>query len=62
MPEVSRIVDWMRTEFPGIKVLYAEEGQYRVGLKPDPSKYVVPCFSEPVTPKKGSKNGRNKIK
>jgi hypothetical protein len=61
MPEVSQIVDWMRTEFPGIKVLYAEEGQYRVGVKPDPSKYVVPCISEPVTPKKGSKNGRNKI-
>jgi len=42
MPEVSQIVDWMRTEFPGIKVLYAEEGQYRVGVKPDPSKYVAP--------------------
>ena len=42
MPKVSQIVDWMRTEFPGIKVLYAEEGQYRVGVKPDPSKYVSP--------------------
>ena len=42
MPKVSQIVDWMRTEFPSIKVLYAEEGQYRVGVKPDPSKYVAP--------------------
>jgi len=55
MPEVSQIVDWMRTEFPGIKVLYAEEGQYRVGVKPDPSKYVVPCIREPKLEKKGKK-------
>jgi hypothetical protein len=44
----------MRTEFPGIKVLYAEEGDYRVGKKPDPSKYVVPCIDERKL-KKGSK-------
>jgi hypothetical protein len=44
----------MRTEFPGIKVLYAEEGQYRLGKKPDPSKYVTPqCYVEPT--KKGKK-------
>ena len=55
MPEVSRIVDWMRTEFPGIKVLYAEEGDYRVGKKPDPSKYVVPCIDERNLEKKGKK-------
>lgn len=55
MPEVSRIVDWMRTEFPGIKVLYAEEGDYRVGKKPDPSKYVVPCIDERKLEKKGKK-------
>ena len=55
MPEVSRIVDWMRTEFPNIKVLYAEEGQYRVGKKPDPSKYVVPCIDEKKLEKKGRK-------
>ena len=62
MPETAKVVDHFRTVFPKIKVLYAEEGQYRIGKKPDMSKYVVPCFSEPVTPKKGSKNGRNKIK
>ena len=55
MPEVSRIVDWMMTEFPGIKVLYAEEGDYRVGKKPDPSKYVVPCIDERKIEKKGKK-------
>ena len=55
MPEVSRIVDWMKIEFPGIKVLYAEEGDYRVGKKPDPSKYVVPCIDERKLEKKGKK-------
>ena len=55
MPEVSRIVDWMRTEFPGIKVIYAEEGQYRVGKMPYRSKYVVPCISEPKVIKNGKK-------
>ena len=42
MPKTAKVVDWMRTEFPGIKVLYAEEGQYRIGKKPDESKRVVP--------------------
>ena len=42
MPKTAKIVDWMRIEFPGIKVLYAEEGQYRIGKKPDESKRVVP--------------------
>ena len=58
MPKVSQIVDWMRTEFPGVKVLYAEEGQYRLGKKPDPSKYVVPniaYLSDKPTEKKGKK-------
>ena len=53
MPETAKIVDQFRTVFPKIKVLYAEEGQYRIGVKPDPSKYVVPCINEPVKPKKG---------
>lgn len=57
MPEVSRIVDWMRTEFPDIKVLYAEEGQYRLGKKPDESKRVIPNIAylndKPI--KKGNK-------
>ena len=55
MPETAKVVDYFRTVFPKIKVIYAEEGQYRIGKKPDPSKYVVPCFSEPVKPKKGKK-------
>ena len=45
MPETAKIVDTFRTVFPKIKVLYAEEGQYRVGKKPDASKYCVPNIS-----------------
>ena len=60
MPQTAKIVDWMRTEFPGIKVLYAEEGQYRIGKKPDKRKYVVPTIDERKVikdgkPKRGSK-------
>jgi hypothetical protein len=46
MPETAKIVDSFRTVFPKIKVLYAEEGDYRIGKKPNPSKYVVPCIDE----------------
>ena len=46
MPLTAKIVDELRKEFPKIKVLYAEEGQYRIGTKPDPSKYVVPTIDE----------------
>ena len=55
MPKTAKVVDWMRTEFPGIKVLYAEEGDYRVGKKPDPSKYVVPFIDYPKLERKGKK-------
>jgi hypothetical protein len=44
--------------FPKIKVLYAEEGQYRVGKKPDPSKYVTPnldYLNDTLIVKKGKK-------
>lgn len=58
MPETAKIVDSFRTVFPKIKVLYAEEGPYRVGKKPDPSKYVVPCIDE----RKVVKDGRHKRK
>lgn len=58
MPETAKIVDSFRTVFPKIKVLYAEEGQYRVGVKPDRSKYVVPYLAylndKPIE-KKGKK-------
>jgi len=46
MPETAKVVDQFRTVFPKIKVLYAEEGQYRIGKKPDPSKYAIPCIDE----------------
>jgi hypothetical protein len=55
MPETAKVVDHFRTVFPKIKVLYAEEGQYRIGVKPDPSKYVVPNIDERKLIKKGSK-------
>ena len=42
MPETAKVVDYFRTVFPKIKVLYAQEGQYRLGKKPDESKRVVP--------------------
>ena len=46
MPQTAKLVDELRMVFPKIKVLYAEEGQYRIGTKPDPSKYVVPTIDE----------------
>ena len=55
MPETAKVVDYFRTVFPKIKVLYAEEGDYRIGKKPEPSKYVVPCIDERKLIKKGSK-------
>jgi hypothetical protein len=42
MPETAKVVDQFRMVFPKIKVLYAEEGDYRIGKKPDMSKMVVP--------------------
>lgn len=42
MPETAKVVDTFREVFPKIKVLYAEEGQYRIGKKPDMSKLVTP--------------------
>jgi hypothetical protein len=55
MPQIAKIVDEFRTVFPKIKVLYAEEGDYRIGNKPDPSKYVVPTIDERKLVKKASK-------
>ena len=55
MPKTAKLVDHFRTVFPKIKVIYAEEGPYRIGKKPDPSKYVVPCIREPKLEKKGKK-------
>ena len=55
MPETAKVVDTFRAVFPKIKVLYAEEGDYRIGTKPDPSKYAVPCISEPKLEKRKKK-------
>ena len=55
MPETAKVVDYFRTVFPKIKVIYAEEGDYRIGKKPDFSKYVVPCIDERKLEKKGRK-------
>ena len=58
MPETAKIVDSFRMVFPKIKVLYAEEGQFRVGKKPDPSKYVTPnldYLNDTLIVKKGKK-------
>ena len=58
MPQTAKLVDSLRMVFPKIKVLYAEEGPYRVGKKPDPSKYVVPniaYLNDKPTEKKGRK-------
>ena len=55
MPETAKIVDSFRMVFPKIKVLYAEEGPYKIGKKPDQSKYVVPCIDERKLEKKGKK-------
>jgi len=42
MPETAKVVDIFREVFPKIKVIYAEEGDYRIGKKPDMSKLVAP--------------------
>ena len=32
MPETAKLIDWIRSEID-VKVLYAEEGQYKVGSR-----------------------------
>ena len=60
MPQTAKLVDELRMVFPKIKVLYAEEGQYRIGKKPDPSKYVVPCIDERKVIQDGKPKRRSK--
>ena len=60
MPQTAKLVDELRMVFPKIKVLYAEEGQYRIGKKPDPSKYVVPVIDERKIEKDGKPKRRSK--
>jgi hypothetical protein len=33
MPNTAKMIDWIRSEIPDVKVLYAEEGQYKVGSR-----------------------------
>lgn len=33
MPHVAKMIDELKKELPGIKVLWAEEGQYQVGSR-----------------------------
>jgi len=33
MPKTAKLIDWIRSEIPDVKVLYAEEGQYKVGSR-----------------------------
>ena len=60
MPQTAKLVDELRMVFPKIKVLYAEEGQYRIGKKPDPSKYVVPTIDERKVVKNERESKRRK--
>jgi len=55
MPLTAQAVDWIRSEFPGVKVLYAREGDYVMGKDIDRSKLVKPCIQEGIPPKKGKK-------
>jgi hypothetical protein len=55
MPHTAATIDFLRSEFPGIKVLYAEEGDYRIGKDIDRSKLVKPCIQIGMPPKKGKK-------
>lgn len=55
MPLTAQAVDWIRSEFPGVKVLYAREGDYVIGKDIDRSKLVKPCIQEGIPPKKGKK-------
>ena len=60
MPLTAKVVDELRMVFPKIKVLYAEEGQYRIGKKPDQSKYVVPTIDERKAVQDGKPKRRSK--
>lgn len=59
MPNVARMVDEVRAVFgDGVKVLWAREGEYELGTRPDRSKYVVPCFDEPKKEKPPTRRRR----
>ena len=33
MPQTAKLIDWIRSEIPDVKVLYAEEREYKVGSR-----------------------------
>lgn len=46
MPNVAKMVDDVRAIFgPGVKVVYAREGEYELGKRPDPANFVTPIVS-----------------
>jgi hypothetical protein len=55
MPHTASIVDWIRSEFPDIKVLYAKEGDYVMGKDIDRTKLVTPNLQLGKPPKEKGK-------
>ena len=55
MPHTAAMIDELRSEFGDIKVLYAEEGDYRIGKPLDRSKLVKPVIQEGIPPKERKK-------
>jgi hypothetical protein len=55
MPHTAAMIDWLRSEFPDIKVLYAKEGDYVMGKDLDRSKLVTPCIQIGIPPKERKK-------
>ena len=55
MPHTAKTVDWLRSEFPDIKVLYAKEGDYVMGKDIDRTKLVAPNLQLGKPPKEKGK-------
>ena len=55
MPHTAAMIDELRNEFGDIKVLHAEEGDYRIGKPLDRSKLVKPVIQQGIPPKERKK-------
>ena len=55
MPHTAATIDWLRSELGNIKVLYAEEGNYRMGTPIDRSKLAKPAIQEGIPHKEKRK-------
>ena len=55
MPHTAAMIDYLRSELGNIKVLYAEEGNYRIGKPLDRSKLATPAIQEGIPPKERKK-------